>query len=803
MPRVSFDPTIYRIADRILDVLFRHDGSLFTPGRAIWSLPHLTDLEQRFVQQPIEGTDTTFEEKLAKQLEGASSLVVQLMAEVLYVHYLPAANATLAHKKESIQRVLAWTQPRVSMPEDLEEALGHGIGSGGQGLHLFRWASLSFLIMAATQLKQLDLQARQHLLDDAWAFHAFVAAVPVTAGDAYGRESLLHLVHPDAFERIFSHGDKERLARALESLAGDPKADVDRRIATIRTHLSQRLGPDFDFYETEAARVLWKPFSDPWGTFIYWGQRFNELPNFHEEETAYKLAVVRRLTAARDAIRAGQDWLPLLKRAFGPPNNLTSHFQHTKLISWFEQDPDRGQVLLELWDGEAPPMDRFASFLKSLPRSVVSGVGTRTNLVSVLLMAVDPSECPPYLARPFQLAFQLVEWDVGDSGDEVSTYEAALAFLREFQSRASQRGLVLHDLLDSQSTMWAVTRWEPVPDSFPTEERTALERYRSSKPSVEDDGSDDGTDGPPPPDPLAALAQELLIDESELRRITDLLEYKREVIFYGPPGTGKTYVAMHLAEALAGDPDRVTIVQFHPSYAYEDFIQGFRPRIRDGSSGFELVDGPLLRLAHRAANDAGRRYFLIIDEINRGNVAKVFGELYFLLEYRDDSVELQYSGDAFRLPKNVRIVGTMNTADRSIALLDAALRRRFGFVSFYPDRPPIKGLLRRWLDRNQSGMKWIADLVDLANARLGDPNVAIGPSFFMRLPLDDERLRRIWQYEIIPYLEDQFIDAPDRVREFELDVLVAELKHQSIGPTMDPGVEPAPTTIQNADPDAG
>ena len=123
---------------------------------------------------------------------------------------------------------------------------------------------------------------------------------------------------------------------------------------------------------------------------------------------------------------------------------------------------------------------------------------------------------------------------------------------------------------------------------------------------------------------------------------------------------------------------------------------------------------------------------LVIDELNRGNVAKVFGELYFLLEYRDEAIRLQYGGEPFRLPRNLLFICTMNTADRSIALMDAALRRRFYFAPFFPNEPPIEGLLRRWLDEHAPGMaEHVAGLVDRANELL-DRDAAIGPSYFMR-----------------------------------------------------------------------
>ena len=122
---------------------------------------------------------------------------------------------------------------------------------------------------------------------------------------------------------------------------------------------------------------------------------------------------------------------------------------------------------------------------------------------------------------------------------------------------------------------------------------------------------------------------------------------------------------------------------------------------------------------------------LVIDEINRGNIAKVFGELYFLLEYRDDAAVLQYSDEQFELPANLLVIGTMNTADRSIALLDAALRRRFHFVPFFPGKPPVDDLLRRWLRKHKPGLEWVADVVDRANRQLGDAHLAIGHSYFL------------------------------------------------------------------------
>ena len=281
------------------------------------------------------------------------------------------------------------------------------------------------------------------------------------------------------------------------------------------------------------------------------------------------------------------------------------------------------------------------------------------------------------------------------------------------------------------------------------------------------------------------LANELRLGADFLSEIWALLEDKRQIIFQGPPGTGKTYVAQKLAKYLASlsceaapdsSSDRVTIVQFHPSYAYEDFVQGFRPTLDENGAGFKLTDGPLLKAAKHAKCD-NERHFLIIDEINRGNLAKVFGELYFLLEYRDKKIKLQYgegeNGEDknFELPENLYIIGTMNAADRSIALVDLALRRRFYFVSFDPHEPPIEGLLSRWLADEAPDMKWVADVVARANGKLDPRHAAIGPSYFMKEGLDKEAVARIWKHSVMPYIEEHLFGEPDRLSDFGLEKL--------------------------------
>lgn len=282
---------------------------------------------------------------------------------------------------------------------------------------------------------------------------------------------------------------------------------------------------------------------------------------------------------------------------------------------------------------------------------------------------------------------------------------------------------------------------------------------------------------------LYALADELLVEPEWLAEVVELLEEKRQIIFQGPPGTGKTFVARRLGEYFEELGGRTETVQFHPSYAYEDFVEGYRPKVIEGQPGFELVEGPLKRMAMNAEADPEHKYVLVIDELNRGNVAKVFGELYFLLEYRGDRIRLQYAEEdsddtaessRFGLPRNLWIVATMNTADRSIALMDAALRRRFYFVDFYPDRPPVDGLLQRWLERHgHEQFGWLPDALQWANEQLGDAEAAIGPSHFLADPtaLSEQWIERIWKHAVMPYLQERLMGEPERLKDFELERL--------------------------------
>jgi len=272
---------------------------------------------------------------------------------------------------------------------------------------------------------------------------------------------------------------------------------------------------------------------------------------------------------------------------------------------------------------------------------------------------------------------------------------------------------------------------------------------------------------PPPPEPnghgFETLRAETSLPTSFFEDCEKLLKSKRQFILQGAPGTGKTYVATKLAHWWAGQSGRVVSVQFHESYGYEDFVHGIRPRHDDnsGNARFVAEDGVFLRFCETARRSAAR-HVLIIDEINRAKTARVFGELLWLLEYRDETITLQY-GQEFSIPPNVYIIGTMNTIDRSIALVDYALRRRFAFVTLWPVRDGKSVVLNAWLKSHGIGNAEEIDRLFVAlNTAIAEKEEALmlGHSYFMVEDarkagrFDDDLLDFIWRTQILPLVAE-------------------------------------------------
>jgi hypothetical protein len=291
---------------------------------------------------------------------------------------------------------------------------------------------------------------------------------------------------------------------------------------------------------------------------------------------------------------------------------------------------------------------------------------------------------------PESIRFQLDKEKLG--GEQV---RAVLRFLRSVDPVLSRKRLLaspefsnLSILKNAQSSNFRVT----------PAEAEAIEQLLS-EPKESTDMEEPTSQ---PESRFAQLCRETFLPESFFADCERLLETQKQLILQGSPGTGKTFVAEKLATWWAGAPERTKTVQFHESYGYEDFVEGIKPLYNSDKDEtlFRPMPGVFLSFCRDARGDDKNRYVLVIDEINRAKISRVFGELLYLLEYRNKVVTLQ-SGQAFSIPDNLYIIGTMNTADKSIALVDYALRRRFAFVTLQVVNGGKSVVLRAWMDANQ------------------------------------------------------------------------------------------------------
>jgi hypothetical protein len=410
----------------------------------------------------------------------------------------------------------------------------------------------------------------------------------------------------------------------------------------------------------------------------------------------------------------------------------------------------------------AERVDRFRDDLYGVAQELERKGGFEANwrlfkvslsFVAMILGAVDPTRYTFYAAGAMRRAFDAylgpTAWPTGTAGER---YERICAFVAAVHDTLETKGVPVVDLIDAQSFIW----------------------LRFEKPAV----APPGPGKPEPEIPVTGWPLQLALASPEAKstyasqlaaavgwtpeRALHLIEIaarSRQMLFEGPPGTGKTFVAMHLARVLSdGDEERVEVVQFHPSYAYEDFIEGIRPRITEGEGlAYEIRTGRFIRLCDQATQFPDEQFFMVIDEINRANLPRVFGELLYGLEYRGpkNPFGLPYSQHEVYIPENLTLIATMNSADRSIALVDAAVRRRFRHVAFAPD----SGVLRGWLSVHS--LSGLADhavgRLEALNKELGelvDAERLIGHTYLMREDLGTVGLETVWEEDVEPVLRE-------------------------------------------------
>lgn len=691
-----------RAAWQSLEHLFGDGRSVFDPTVECWRTETGEQLHSAIMDNLDEG-EGSFLDKLQGQLEGRDKNLVLLAAETIRLHDLALSNVKPETKRSHVSTVLGWLADLPAVPVEVDRSFDlPGAFNGGAGFAIGQWKHVVWLADLTTQLRRMGRDRRASLRSDPWAFRQFVdevSADPKVKTPAM-RNALLFLMFPGTFAPVISDPTRRQIRDAcseeIGERSGDDPISVDRDLDAIQQKLTQGDPHAYIDWYVEPWHSMWKPS--------------------------------RRADSRAWAIR-------------------TDDGEGTLVTGWIDdgfvslsvdqiQDVDEGSSLPAIRDAVLSAYDHldyvqqqrltndiYAFTTRMKPGDLVLARGGSVAYLGTISGMAHLGDDTPRLRRP-------VDWE----SDPIPFSE-----------------IPDPDLLNQQRSVIDLTTIRGALDSLMS---------AGSGDTVDAEEAPDAPRTAPVvslPEATDALAKTVTIDASWLNGFIDVLDRRRQVILYGPPGTGKTFLARAIARHVA--PETFRIVQFHPSYSYEDFFEGYRPTaLENGGVGFALTPGPLRKMASEAAQHPGTPYLLLIDEINRGNIAKIFGELYFLLEYRSDHVNLQYSpDDQFSLPENLFIIGTMNTADRSIALVDAAIRRRFAFIEMDPAEPPVQGLLGRWLEATGAA-PLRANLLDALNRELGavNPDLRVGPSYLMRPEAaTDQGLADIWRYDILPLLEEQ------------------------------------------------
>lgn len=697
-------PEIETAAWALLGAGLRGEPSPLDPTVHTWTGAAASDILRR-VQDNPDVSDNTFLTKLERQLHGAPRATVLLAAELLYLQCGPLWNLKSETKRNLVGTVLSWAMPPLALPGDLDAALDDSfVFNGSQGFTSGRRHQFNWLCRLVETWASLPDATRTAALNDPWEFGRALRRTPK---DSTGiRYSLQYLAWPGYYEHIVSKAHKRAIrdsfVHAIDGPTGNDEESIDRDLHAIRAVLATDPADHLDWYTS--------PYIEQWQ------------PTFDDAQRAW---LVRPGTDGGAILVKRWDaegFVSLAATYLGSVDAGSTHAQVRAAVDAGYQNADyqrRGELTSD-----------YHAFLNRMkPGDLVV-----TRIDDALHVGTILGE-PETVGDPGARLRRAAQW----SADTVPASD----LIAPLPTLLEQQGGVV-DLTDAIETITG---------------------YLSDIDAVEDEQQSVPPPPPIPPAPIRFppagddLVRRTHMDRASLQEFLDLLESRRQIVLYGPPGTGKTFLARALADHIVGTDgtSRRQLVQFHPSYAYEDFFEGFRPD--PDTAGFTLQAGPLRRIASQATapENAGDAFVLIIDEMNRANLAKVFGELYFLLEYRGEYVQPQYSPDRpFRLPPNLYIIGTMNTSDRSIALMDAAIRRRFAFVELHPDESPVRDVLDNYLGANGKDRQ-LAQLLAELNSRIDDTDrdLRIGPSYLMKPDAEtDAGLARIWRYDLLPLLEE-------------------------------------------------
>ena len=708
-------------------------GSVFSNDR-LWTLDNFKVLIHHYVESLDEG-EGQFDVKLKRQLDPAPPDVKRLWAEMAWVYALYPLQITANKKRSQVSTYWGWSGEKLEQSHNaLTDAVLAGVGSGGTGYNTHKWREFRLFVTMMVDWFGFDKAERESMLADPWRFVEWLERQEYLSGRMF-RHVVLFLLFPDSFEPIATISYKQQIVKALHPSADEIDASdriaLDRAVLEVRRELEGEF-PDreVDFYRS--------PIKERW------------------QET--------------DTVR------PL-----DPKGTVESGVSVEIAKGWFrEKFPNSKQVWwLSVGTGGRFWSDFFSESVAVLSYGDLGDLGEYRSREAMTeeLVKLGRGQNPKHRS--------LALWQFGHDM-KVNDVIIAQYGGRYVVGWGYVRGDYTYDPERPEYPHRRSVEWHSCDPPITLPQRTiakALTDFTPYLPLVHQvfagiDKRDKEEAGHTiPPYTIETALDGLFVSREQFHRILESIRLRRNLILQGPPGTGKTFIAQRIAWCLIErrDPAQVAMVQFHQSYAYEDFVQGWRPTDK---GGFSLKNGVFFRFCQIAREHPKERFVFIIDEINRGNLSRIFGELLMLIESDKRSseyaVELTYGGDGkpFHIPPNVYILGMMNTADRSLALVDYALRRRFAFEELVPAFGT--GEFRDYLDEiglDLSLINVIDERMEVLNEEIRDDNelgrgFQIGHSFFV--PGDDDELADDWfehvvRTQIRPLLQEYWFDTPERV----------------------------------------
>ena len=721
--RPAADVAIAREVNAIFTHMLGDGRSVIDPATTIWTTAAAEELRARIQDNPISGTHQGQWDKLDVQLRGASREAVLLAAELVFLREHALRSARPDTRKAHVDRVLEKLDSPVSIPESMSAWLARPAGTAGfEPGSWYNGALWLHIIWASTFVRHWSLlpeAEREAARTDPWELQS----VMLTSGDDRSdiRNALQFLARPDTFEPISSATMKAKirdgLADRIGGASGNTPDAIDRDLLKIRAELSHEVEGTFHFWTPGIAELWDASGADSRSTGTGSAQEVEPRPRHYWLYSPGPQASEWDEFSSQGIMAIAWDEL----------NDLATYPSREAIRQALDVEETGGSMknaVLALWEFQNVIAVGDIVYAKRGRREIV-GRGEVTS---------EPRYEPD---RGSYRHVRTVKWTHTGTWDHPG--DAATKTLTDITS--------YHDYVE---TLEELVTGEEEPELL-------------------------GTPSPLPVYDRSDFLADVFLSEDRYERLRSLTARKKNVILAGPPGVGKTFAAKRLAYSIMGvkDPSRVQMVQFHQSYSYEDFMMGYRPT---ETGGFTLVEGPFYRFCEKArADDTNRPYFFIVDEINRGNISKIFGELLMLIEAdkRGQDLRLLYKNETFSVPLNVHIIGMMNTADRSLAVLDYALRRRFGFFEMSPGFDSAG--FRRWMHDAESPTldRLVAAVIDLNKTITDDPALGhgfvIGHSFLYHSPGDTDDggwLHSVVEDELIPLLKEYWFDEPNMSQEW-------------------------------------